>query len=734
MKNLYLKCCGFAVLLFSNYQLSAQRVVTVTENNKNQNSNIQFKSLLSPDYKLIEERNGEKTYIMEGIGMANNASKANVTLTVNLTFDENEFPYYKVYIYNENGYWKTISQNQHGSIQIPEGTYDILAKFTTINSNDSFVVREQVVISNDTTVDIAESEATNEVATNMFDENGNALEPGVFDAENNFTSHIILDRNLIFKPKKVMFGHSFDSSVPHPESIPIWNFRINNVSDRYQVVQNASATGYTSGKHYFTKFSTLNGIQSSQTLENNPQDWVYHKEKFEKSLLGTATNDSYYPAFVSTSVYENFVGVVFYFYYRGGTYDITDGMEMYLNNPIDNDPNRLLVSPALNDYQGKIDPSWGDTDLLIQGNAVVKEGNGVLYGSGASSTAAPYQLLGSGYYLNYQALPFHPAFSYSASGNENIIQGTNVPISVFGFDQWTGQLKANYVGRYGEIRESDFLSTNVEVKQNGSTVFNGNYVDNAFFSYSFPASGKMDVTFTNNNMSVDGLESKNITHLEFEQGTSDAVPPTLQHLQFRDTDNKVTDRFASADKGTIRIAGADFDYNKNYIGGQSVELYYSLYNQDNWSNIPLTTDPGNLFLPAFGDLYTASLSNVIVPQDNSWFDVKVIIKDATGNKQEQIISPAFKIAEKSLAVSDVKKSDFIAYPNPFTNELNIQLPENMKGNVTFKVTDLSGKTVYTQNRQNEKSFVFNGSSLPKGVYIVTVENNGKVVAKKVIKK
>lgn len=86
-----------------------------------------------------------------------------------------------------------------------------------------------------------------------------------------------------------------------------------------------------------------------------------------------------------------------------------------------------------------------------------------------------------------------------------------------------------------------------------------------------------------------------------------------------------------------------------------------------------------------------------------------------------------------MGVSEVNNSSLTIYPNPFTSVVNIQLPENIKGNFTFKVTDLSGKTIYSKEQSN-KSFSWNGSSLPKGIYILSIENNGKVIAQKVIKK
>lgn len=104
-------------------------------------------------------------------------------------------------------------------------------------------------------------------------------------------------------------------------------------------------------------------------------------------------------------------------------------------------------------------------------------------------------------------------------------------------------------------------------------------------------------------------------------------------------------------------------------------------------------------------------------------------KNTAGNKQEQVISPAFKI-NHSLGIEDIVESNFVVYPNPFTDQLNITLPENVS--YTFKVTDLLGRTVYSII-QSEKSFSWNSSFLSEGVYILSIENIGNATTKKVIK-
>lgn len=161
--------------------------------------------------------------------------------------------------------------------------------------------------------------------------------------------------------------------------------------------------------------------------------------------------------------------------------------------------------------------------------------------------------------------------------------------------------------------------------------------------------------------------------------------------------------------------------------GNQVSISYSVHAQNNWKQIDLTQDPTYFQMPVFGDYYEASISGIGSQNSNVWFDVKVICTDAVGNKQEQIIAPAFKINEP-LATQDFTLSNFAVYPNPFSDHLNVDLPQTVMGSYTLKVTDYTGRTIYTRN-QSEKTFSWDGSFLSQGFYILSIENNGSIITK-----
>lgn len=194
--------------------------------------------------------------------------------------------------------------------------------------------------------------------------------------------------------------------------------------------------------------------------------------------------------------------------------------------------------------------------------------------------------------------------------------------------------------------------------------------------------------------------------------------------------------------GEVRISAADFDYvaiddwsgEFQYVPGNTVEFFYSQYNQDNWTEITLNENIDYFQLPTFGNYYEASLAGINPEGNDVWYDVKVICTDAAGNKQIQTISPAFQL-NSTLSTEDLNSSqDLMVYPNPFTNHLYFEIPGNLNSDYTLSITDFSGKQILSQVRKSKDLKKIDLSFLPKGIYIFSLEVDGKILSKKLIKK
>ena len=259
---------------------------------------------------------------------------------------------------------------------------------------------------------------------------------------------------------------------------------------------------------------------------------------------------------------------------------------------------------------------------------------------------------------NLFSMKGNPAFSYSPE-QKVLPYGSNCPIlslTKYNYDVEWGHLFVaypDYTGRYGEYRETDIVALEETIKVDGEQVA-GSYdeyqqLQGQWIGEGIPT-GVFDISLTNKNVEVDGLDGKNEATIHFDMGAEDKEAPNLQMLWFKDKDNNIIDRFAKAEDGTLEFAGGDFNFHfvneGSYwfdIAEQTVSVSYSPYCKNEWAVLEVEEIPENYFAPAFGYFYRGSLKDVTGAGEKGWFDLKIRLEDATGNYQEQVISPAFRI-------------------------------------------------------------------------------------------
>lgn len=740
----------FILLLLVTCNLSAQQFIS--EQIKSASENTVSDRIAKPNfneenYTKILDANGIKNYISnrsQTQNISTNATNniADVTLDLNFQFDPSVTDVFFINVFSEGtGYSQSFSLTSNPlSINVPEGTYDIVTQFST----GTIVVKEQVSVTAATSVDINIDEATTLVRTSLIDENGDALEPGVYDPATNTviggSAEMDFDSTFLFQPMGLVLGNNFYqwiSKDDEADQAP-WNFYINDVSDRYLIRQNAIALGYN-GKYYVSKYPTLAGVSGDTQTVNDANGWVAHQQKFKPTVLGEEMTELY-GGFIVTETLGNSSYGGWSIYDTDSEYDQENGLNFYLNNSIDADLAQNLVEPLLVDHLAVLFPPFGEEPFTIKSPFVFTDQGSIRYGS--DDITSSLYFLGNDFYTTPQGdravLTNNPRFSYTAAQSQNVVLGSTVPILTSAY--FLDRARFKYKGRNNENRESDFFNTDVVIKKNNDIVFSGTYIESRAFTY--PTEGDVEITFTNNNNNmIDGMDTSNITKMTYTGGSSDVQPPTLQMLQFRDEDDNVTDHFNTGADATVRIAAGDFSINPSndvisYVSGSTVSISYSLHGQNDWTSIELTEYPEYFFMPAFGDYYEANLENVGSFEANSWYDAKTIVTDANGNTQEQIISPAFKIDEP-LATEDFDTpSGFSLYPNPTSNSVRVVVPQTMNGALTLQVIDLAGRTVYTETRDasNSQPFVYDASNLAPGMYVVKIIGKKQTISKKLIKK
>ena len=289
---------------------------------------------------------------------------------------------------------------------------------------------------------------------------------------------------------------------------------------------------------------------------------------------------------------------------------------------------------------------------------------------------------------DYPLWPPHPVFTYLVNKKKGTL-GNNCPIvSTYprqyqGSYTWedeegnpvtetwaTNSLQYDYQGRYGERTLDHRNNAQAIVDLNGENIYNGPgyhivYDEEEFSMYEgFDTwfdelfDGVVDATIITEAVKVDDLAGSNRAQLHYTAGAEDETPPTMTMLGFRDSNDDVTDRFATPEEGTIEFSAADFNFFYTPDGDYSyfrqppvvVEVSYSPYGEDNWNELPVEELP-EYYWPVMGWFYRGSLAGVTGQAEKGWFDLKFRLEDAAGNWQEQVVSPAFRI--DNLAYSSV---------------------------------------------------------------------------------
>jgi len=111
------------------------------------------------------------------------------------------------------------------------------------------------------------------------------------------------------------------------------------------------------------------------------------------------------------------------------------------------------------------------------------------------------------------------------------------------------------------------------------------------------------------------------------------------------------------------------------------------------------------------------------------FEVKITDSNgavATGN----VVVLVKKPMPTSIEKTDI--AGIIIYPNPFTDQLLIQLGEN-NGFKHLSLRSITGKVVREENIQNQSVISLNTSGLAQGYYILTLISDKGVISRKVVK-
>lgn len=143
--------------------------------------------------------------------------------------------------------------------------------------------------------------------------------------------------------------------------------------------------------------------------------------------------------------------------------------------------------------------------------------------------------------------------------------------------------------------------------------------------------------------------------------------------------------------------------------------------------LPTGSQVNTLYLNYSGkfkfDVYTTD-----TPQD---FDLKIAISYAgNGTLAPQNDTITFLMRKAPTSVQSIENSFSVSVgPNPFSEFVSIN---TSNGPVDYKMLDLTGKVVAQGTTANQQSNI-NVSELPKGIYLITLNNGDYSETKKLVK-
>lgn len=617
------------------------------------------------------------------------AEPGEVTLTFNLVYDPAKFlpPYAGVTIINEK--YKNQSMWMGSDIitaTVPPGTYDFAVCFLSMEkSNQYWVIREQIDVTEDVSFTLSAEEAVNHISFVNYGPDGNVLQHGLLGGYDEETwEPIILEEgnvriteidNIVYLKGVGNLGlNSNTVTDAWPEelrTLPFSEYFVNDVSDRYVFTQ--SRTCNNGPEIWYLSYFSTDDVHAG-TLENNPEDYVLCEDNYQFSPHGQG--ELGYGAGITVYNIEN--GNLSNWVTlssgddtsakQGDTYSI----DVYNSIPFE-DPSyeslNLLVGNQFIDYYGIVYNPWGQEYYGIAGQTVAtaytfNNGQRVFHNIGHfDSNGIPSGKNGAlteyGGIIN-QVLPAQAAFTYPAEDRLGVV-GDNCPINAVNvrnfYNEYQGDVMSfvnNYVGRYGESRLCDDAETTLTFK------FNGEIIEDPA-NWSPDSKGTWEFTVTNTNIVVDGLQGENKTVVYFDETNEESACPGIEMLHFR-SEAGITDRFATATEGVMEFMGGAFKFNyyPELWNGvyeclpMDVTVEYSPYGDGNWTALTVEEVPELFQMPGWGYFYRASLADVTGKATKGWFDVRFMLQDEAGNWQEQVVSPAFRIDDLiSTAVEEV---------------------------------------------------------------------------------
>ena len=612
-----------------------------------------------------------------------------VTITCKMIWNEEEMPNMQPFqVVIQSTDWEYLTNDYcfwspEVSFNVPKNKeYYVIGLF-----NDYFgwtTVVETVNITEDCTITIDADKADQEIFFKPVMQNG---EPIVIDAINYDENYnpIVIDKGTINEARyniyiQLKYGIDILSATSNYSRYLIEDGVIFNSMDYLSIKTNdndcLNITNCFLGlseEYGAIAIKLLADGNKSQVVSNSPNDYIEIHRLYGNSIWNSPTSNEYFPE-INPSLNCG-VGVFYNWTLSPVTLnycmtavtgeDIYPTDNFYMNSPAPegNDYVEMLASPIKIFYNDIDEYLW--QSFYGISSPLVTMIDGIPTNIASHNSILEMQIEGVAGWLRYQPdnckTAYNPWFSFPLTEDQNEIYGGNVPITQFS-TSYNNNLSYSFIGRYSESRSIDFMNHKVNLYHNENII-----AESWKEIQSLPQKwwenpidpGKFKVEIENANMTVDGIQGCNTFVMEYDNSVDNFSFPALEILQFRNTDNEVTDRFGNASEGILTFAAGSLIYTPDgynayydYEPLKDIKVEYAPNGTESYKELMVEEDPEKFYMPGYGAYYYASLDQVDNMSENGWFDVCITLIGSNGAYQQQTISPAFKV-DKNTGIPSI---------------------------------------------------------------------------------
>lgn len=592
--------------------------------------------------------------------------------------------------------------DEYVTLDLEAGTYDFLAvlnkkDFTSplLSSYDAWVIMEDVEVSGETTLNFDPNTATKHISMRSYNPDGELqridtvkfnMTSGTYDVITYGNVGDILVAKYIYHEDYgnpyILFTNLGGAEMVYSPWEGQWkgeewigDIYVNDVSDKYMFQEFRTTQSKVNEETYYSVIRA----KCSDTSATN--DYTKYTDPIEFKFVNSPSREKYDTSYSFGEVtLSDFC-----------TYNKELPVIMHSLNGLTKKTYTIRFCPpsTMPEYDNLIDFGFqfGYVDACIDYGdyeEAWKVYSQYIFPQ-ASGNEWNYSYSANQFVLNYSPITFEPYdvvtgidglnFDYN---NTDLVVGGTCPIAkIYYYDVplvWDdGSIRlipaftiGGYEGQMGEERNADFIDATYELKVDDEIVAS-NYeeLNNWSNSEEAHAPAKLTLSMTNRNFKVDDIEGFNDMVIVIDQNKEDHYTPTLTALQFRRADGFVTNRFENAENGTIAIMCGDFNeqlrddlsYFWFEYGDCDVTVEYAPNGTDHFTPIAMAKDDSKFHMPGYGAYYSASLEAFAERSTNGWYDLRITLKDAAGNYQQQVISPAVRIGDGTPSSIKAVESD-----------------------------------------------------------------------------